>query len=210
MLIKFRLNDELDIIHNILIKGSYEKFFDICQGERWLDFGANIGAFSLRVLTKGGIVDAYECCRETFEILKFNLENNFNFGFNCFNKATVSKIKSKKKGEIYKSKLSSMHNSLFISKYSFCEPSEKVVLISVDDIEDNFDCLKMDIQGSEIDILLNNISFLKRFKKIIFEYHDYVKPHKYFSVERNLKKLFKNIKTVKFAKSFWEVYCWND
>jgi hypothetical protein len=47
------------------------------KGEKWLDIGANIGAFSFEVLQKGGRVVAYEPSVENYAILQQNICKNF-------------------------------------------------------------------------------------------------------------------------------------
>src|SRR5207344_2312360 len=47
--------------------------FDVERGERWLDLGANIGAFALYARSKGATVECYEPMPDCFAILKKNV-----------------------------------------------------------------------------------------------------------------------------------------
>ena len=60
-----------EVLHGIYRRKSIG--FDVCSGERWLDLGANIGAFAIYCELRGAQTVSYEPDQECFEILKKNL-----------------------------------------------------------------------------------------------------------------------------------------
>jgi FkbM family methyltransferase len=70
-------SSDIKAIKEVVAKNSYEKHGIVLRpGERWIDLGANIGAFAVLAASKGCLVTAYEpdpvSCRLTQENLRLN------------------------------------------------------------------------------------------------------------------------------------------
>lgn len=65
-----------DALREVLERKAYRRVrdrFDVQPGERWLDLGANIGAFALYCASRGATAVCYEPMRDCFEVLERNL-----------------------------------------------------------------------------------------------------------------------------------------
>jgi len=151
------------VVKEVIEKDCYQKKgMTIESGETWLDLGANIGTFSVLAASKGAKVIAYEPEPENYEILKNNLELNGLFAI------TVNEAVSTFNG----------YSKLYLGateyqKYTHTlRPTNRrkpinVKVRNLSEILENVDCIKMDIEGAEIEIL-EQIEL--RVKKLVFEY----------------------------------------
>lgn len=149
---------------------TYEKprlGFKIDVNEHWLDAGGNIGAFSLYVIKRGATATAYEPEEENLYMMERNL-SDYRDNVNIKPKAIGLKTGSQRfflcKGDYNK------------WRHSLCHKRGRD---TVDvDVEHyrwafyNHNCIKMDIEGAEIEILEDiNWKEFPHIKKLVFEYH---------------------------------------
>lgn len=182
------------VIQEVLKKKCYERKslnFYIQPKERWLDVGANIGTFSLFCLSKGASVIAFEPEPENFDLLSQNLRRNAceSVPATCFQEA-VTLTRGTKPLYLCKGDYNKYRHSLYPKR-------GRTTLIvrtrSLPSILKQFtiDCLKIDIEGYEID-LLEGLSFqthFKHIKKLVFEYS--------FDVDPSIPRFMKIIQKLK-------------
>lgn len=181
------------VIQEVLKKKDYIKKkinFDILPGETWLDAGANIGTFSLLVLSKGGNVVSYEPEKKNFNLLSQNIKLN---KFPTKRYKLYQKGLSTKTGKV----------KLYLSKGDYNKyrhtTYKKRGRPSVDIKVQNFNTaltnkitgVKMDIEGSEVPIL-ESMTNWKNVQKLVFEYTFDVFPSmtQYKAIIKKLKKHF--------------------
>ena len=190
---------DIPILKEVLYGNAYNnKKFIIEKDENWIDIGAHIGCFSLKVINNLANVISYEPCPTTFEILKQNVPNAINCAVSSKNGTCSIKYGSK-------------------DYFNKIQDGNDINMISFNDIIFNDCCIKMDIEGSEMDII-DNCDFNK-IKKLVIAYHTAFDR----SVE-NLNKRINRLKTfftnVEHAKVSEQeimnrfpnelfIYCWN-
>jgi FkbM family methyltransferase len=138
--------------------------FDVEPGERWLDLGANIGAFAVYCKLRGAVAECYEPEPNCFALLERNA-----VGFRC-ERAAVSSSRSKTVC-LWSSSLTGNHyrGTLLEGKMrSSGEPLE-VPNLFAGDLRGPYDGVKMDIEGSEFGILDEDL--IPPCTKLCFEYH---------------------------------------
>lgn len=161
-----------------------------CEGERWLDLGGNIGAFAMYCYNKGAHCVSYEPDQENFLLLKQNLGFLGDI-FECHNFAvTTSKSKTL---NFYKGSKSTDKYRYTIKPNS--HPYKTLPNMWVGDITEKFHGIKMDIEGSELDIIDSEF-LLKQCDKLVLEYH--------FTKDRSMANFHNRISILK--KHFDEVY----
>merc|ERR1712146_684252 len=186
------------VIDEIFKSKVYEKpsrKFLIESTDRWLDCGANIGCFSLYVLNKGcQYVVSYEPEATNFKLLHENLKKNFDEDkFLCLQKAVGVKNEEL---PLYlcKGNYNKYRHSFYRKKG---RSVVHVPIISILNVlqQHNVDCIKMDIEGSEIDIL-EQVDIQQCFtnvKKLVFEYT--------FDRDKNTRNTQRFLKIIKIARS---------
>jgi len=187
------------VIKEVIQQNAYQKpYFKIEPGERWLDLGANIGAFTCMAAKMGAIVDSYEPEPDNCRLLAENIALN---GSNAqiHQKAVVA------------DKEQATHLKLFISTeygkwgHSLYKPKRKqsilVETVKMNTILDGIDGIKMDIEGAEIPIL-STIETFQQVKKLVFEWHFDMMDSIPFFLETidHLRTFFPNIKHRPFKK----------
>jgi len=148
-----------DLIHEIYVKNDYFKFFSINENDTVLDAGANIGLFTIlagKKLNNTGKVIAVEPDDNNFDMLQENIKIN-----------NLKNIIPYKKGlwshetnlEFLIGKRPGEHSLLDNDQFS----GNKIVIecVSLDSLLDtfnlsHFDFIKMDIEGAEIEVVLNS------------------------------------------------------
>ena len=204
-------NRELD--HKIILETVLKKDMKI------FDIGANIGYYVLmqsKLIGKKGKILAVEPVRKNMKLLKKNLELNKNNITRTIQVAVTNKKKFKKfnGSEIFyttshsnigrlDNKIKNDKNKKFITSTLYLERL----------IKDNFnpDLIRMDIEGSEVDILndLTDIK-LKKYPTICFETHisQYLlrnKNNNLPKMDKTLRKMFKIGYRVRFASTSYEL-----
>jgi FkbM family methyltransferase len=175
---------DIKVIKEVLVKNVYEKpsmDFIIEKDETWFDFGANIGTFAMLVLIKGGYVICYEPEKENFDILTKNIMVNFDHPENEYDNRFILVNKGVDDGQgegtidlyLCKGDYNKYRHSIYETK------GRKTIEIQVQGFKSvlasnsSINCIKMDIEGAEIEILESMT--LKDWKntninKMVFEY----------------------------------------
>jgi len=146
---------------------------------RIIDIGANIGSFSLTVVEKfDARVLAFEPAPKAFAYLRHNTKvNHCDAQINSVRAAVVGKC-GNGKAELYERSYSSDRSSFYfdsaVDGSAGCWIS--VPTVSLDAVLSRepatVDLLKMDIEGSEYEVLLNTSpANLKKVSAIVLEYH---------------------------------------
>ncbi|MBM3206312.1 MAG: FkbM family methyltransferase [Candidatus Staskawiczbacteria bacterium] len=129
-----------------------------------IDIGANIGQFNFfcKKFIKAYRVYSFEPIKSTFEVLK---QNSPNYVYNLA-------ISSQRDMTMYISKETSLLNSAMQSDID--AKKEMVRTIGLDEVEEiknekSIDLLKIDTEGTELDVLKTGIHVLKKSKYILVE-----------------------------------------
>ena len=136
-----------------------------------LDIGANIGNHTIFFLTKKAKkVFSFEPVKDTFDILKKNIEiNNFQNKVHLFN-AGVGQTKGKAILKYY--------NSKNIGMSQLCsDQNGDIPIISIDElnIDEKINFIKIDVEGFEADVIKGMTETLKRNKPLVMiEIRDYL------------------------------------
>lgn len=199
--------------------GYQRKDFKILPGETWFDIGGYIGSFACTALRLGACVEIFEPFDSSRDLLEKNLAlNNLVGGYVVHPFAlTAGDIPSErsmginKNGNLWRNsivKTPAQGGSVPVR----CEPITHHI--------GRAQCVKMDVEGSELE-LLGDVSIYRHLKKLVFEWGFDVDP----SIERfinkcdELKGIFQHVKHATFAEGekihHWfppctKVFCWND
>ena len=155
--------------------GEY-RYLDV-KGRIVVDVGAGFGETAIYFILRGAkLVIAVEPCPDQFRELLENLKLN-----NAVDKVTP-----------INAALTSTHSSIIIK----CPSGEVTVnTVTLEDIAEKFDIrgavLKMDCEGCEYDVVLNDYEHVRLFDEIYFEYHAFITK---IPVEILFKKLSKDFK----------------
>lgn len=169
---------DLKTIKEVVDGNAYQKrYFQILPGEKWIDLGGNIGAFTVLASSLGANVDVYEPDDVHCELIKMNLELN-KLTANVFNMAVVHDdaeetfLNIGKNGNTWRNSIIKRWGAG--RKIVKCINFKKVITKDI--------CLKMDIDGSEMPILESMIDFPK---KMVFEWS--------FDVDTDIDRYRKNV-----------------
>lgn len=179
----------------IFSKKTYENKrigFVIEAGESWLDLGANIGLFALFCFKRGAKAYSYEPHKETFDVLK---KNSLNMNNEVFNYGV-----SFESGELnfYIPVDGNFWRNSTINHYKRkAVKVEKIKCLAFKEVAKNFKNIKMDIEGSEFEILEK--CNLNQFKKLVFEY-SFDKDHSIARFKKIIKKLKSEFEVVDYPK----------
>ncbi len=166
---------DIKVIDEVLKRNVYEKKklnFFLEPGERWLDLGGNIGTFALLVLSRGGSVVSCEPELDNLGLMIKNLKHNFpqDNRWKIIPKAVIIGIKKQVDLYLCKGEYNKYRHTIY--------PKRGRKKVKVDSIDirkilknDNFDAIKIDIEGAEIDILENmKPNDFKGINKLVYEY----------------------------------------
>lgn len=127
-----------------------------------IDIGANIGQFSFfcKSYLNAKKVYSFEPIHQTFKVLQLNVANAYNYA-----------ITDKPLLDMFIPETSLMASNFKTNEY---EKKESVPCISLDNIDDlkeekTIDLLKIDTEGSELDVLKASKDILKKSKYILIE-----------------------------------------
>lgn len=139
-----------------------KKSMTIQQGERWMDCGGNVGAFTLLACSKGANVTVYEPDPYNCDMIEKNLKLN---GFKAEIKQFALVHNDVKELILFIGNNGNVWRNSIIKRWN--DKGIKVPCINFDEAAKGFDCCKMDIEGAEMPILENtNVLF----KKLVFEW----------------------------------------
>lgn len=168
--------------------------FDVEAGENWLDLGGHIGVFGIYALNRGAeSVVSYEPCVSNFNVLVRNAGRQENW---ITKRASVSHLPhvavplfgsgNKVEGEYPNTKYTLLESTRYrdigsVPNYQFTQKFTK-----------KFDCIKMDIEGSELGILdqitEKGFGFSKSVRKLVMEYH-FTKDKSFKHFQDRIQKL---------------------
>ena len=173
---------------NVYQSKKFHFFLEPC--DRWLDLGGNIGTFSLLCLRKGLFVVSFEPEPENFTILTKNVETNFPNSklFKGYRKA-VGLTSGEAPLYLCKGDYNKYRHSLCAKKGRTTIPVSVVPLRKIID-KYKIDCIKMDIEGYEIELLENiPLNHFKGIKKLVYEYS--------FDIDKSIPRFLKIIEKLK-------------
>lgn len=185
---------DLSAIEEVIERRSYEKkYFRVLPGETWVDLGGNIGAFTVWAASLGAIVRTYEPDPVSIEMIRKNLlANNLTAEVNQSgvvgdgrNSAFLSISKA---GKYWRNSLYKNWGGGLI----------KVPLVRFDDVVTESDCVKMDIEGAEMDIVEKMQVFPR---KLVLEWSFDIDDNidRYRAAVLRLRENYPNVKARTFA-----------
>lgn len=186
---------DLSAIEEVIGRRSYErKYFKILPGETWVDLGGNIGAFTVLASSIGASVRCYEPDPVSIEMIKMNLIQNgltaevnqsgVVGGLEGVGYLSISKTK-----KYWRNSLIKDWGGGFV----------KVPLVRFDDVVSESDCVKMDIEGSEMEILEKMQVFPQ---KLVVEWSFDIDDNidRYMAAVERLRQNYSNVKADKIAE----------
>ena len=154
-IIKPESKTDLKVFDEVYKRDIYKVKKNVEAGEHWLDIGANIGTFALKCIEKKASVTCYEPNKRNFEKLDENIKDAVKHNFAVDNFSGEAMLYLEKNGN-WRHTLRPIRGRL----------TEKIDVIDTDKLPP-CDGMKLDCEGSEVNIVYN----LKRFpKKLILEY----------------------------------------
>ena len=185
-----------NVLKEIMIKQAYRKKkidFKIEDSDVWLDGGSHIGFFSLYAAqNKAKKVYCFEPEKENFKILTNNaleIEKKYNCQIVCFNQAI-----NQNGGEHEFTIAPNTWRHSLMTHYKKKLPTETIQCVAFDKIlseNKDINCIKLDIEGSELEILKLDHDY-SNINKLVFEYS--------FTKDRNMDNFFKCVN--KLSKHF--------
>lgn len=189
--------------NEVVVKKSYERrCFQIEKDEEWLDLGGNVGAFTVLASSLGARVTTYEPDPANTLMIKKNLALN-GMVPRIIPKAVVHDDRVAVTLNLWP-KGQSWRNSIVRNKSGttpltvFCQNFYKLAKPT--------DCVKMDIEGAEIEILENWPEGFK-VKKLVFEYSFDVDPS-VARLRRILDKLRPSFNELKYNSQIEKIEEW--
>lgn len=182
------------VFREVFEKNSYQKReFQIEAQEKWLDLGANIGLFSVLAASKGAKVDCFEPDTGNISQIKKNLKLNGIQDVNIHQACVVHDNREETYFNLWPEGQSWRNSAVRIKKN--CTTIKVPCRNFFDLLEENM-CVKMDIEGSEIEILKGFDKNKKRLKKMVFEWSFDSEPRTQVlcQVVEKLRRQFKKVK----------------
>lgn len=163
----------------VILNDDYQKKnFKILPQETWIDMGVNVGAFSVLALSKGCKVVGFEpdplCANMAEKNVELNdLQKNYKL-----HKAGIVASKQKEGHLHLNTRGGNVWRNSFLKEWKGGK-TIKVPLLNYKDFIEQDICIKMDIEGSEFEILedmVENPAVLKDIKKLVFEWSFDIDP----------------------------------
>lgn len=204
-------------IQEVVVDGAYKRrYFQVESGERWLDLGANIGAFSCWAGSLGAQVEAYEPEPQNAALTRDNIALN-HLVIPVHEQAVVSDGEPRDHLNLYLSNTTygNWRHSLYKTKNKRCI---QVPVARISPLLASCDAVKMDIEGAEIDILFSLTDY-GAVRKLCFEYHFDVNDSiaLFMDIIGKLKRIFPEVRHNKLPEgmehyTFYPpariVFCW--
>jgi len=194
--IDFREGTSDKVVYEEIFKRNVyqKKEFKILPNEKWLDLGGYVGHFSLYVKSKGGIpVAIVEPFGKNIDLIKKNMDvNNIN-EIKIIKKAISDKFG---KALFYINPDGNFQRNTLKNHYKRKKMiMEEIDIIDIESLINDNICVKMDIEGSELDIIDNKPHIFKNIKKLVLEYHldKDTKLENYYKRIEVLKKYFNTV-----------------
>lgn len=183
---------DVKVIKEVLIDNVYQKRrigFLIDKNDIWLDLGANIGTFSLFVLSMGGKTIAVEPELENLQLLKNNLQQFSKSNYKIL-PIGVGLNNGKSKLYLCQGDYNKYRHSMIPKRgRDFVEIS----INSLPTILNNYpsiNAIKMDIEGIEIELLEHiPLKYFENINKLVFEYS--------FDIDRSIPRFLEIINRLK-------------
>lgn len=217
-MLTLRLNTSDEKVYTEIFKSKvYERHgIKVEPSDKWLDLGGNCGMFALYCLTKNVLfVRCVEPETENFNMIQINLGKYPNV--ELINKAVDVTSGTKRLYIAVNPENKWRHTLLPVRNRNTVE----VETITLDNLLDNIDCIKMDIEGSEIELLETiDLNLLKNIKKLVFEYSfdkDRSIP-RFLGIIQRLESVFSSVtydkvnpleKNYKYYPACTNIYCKN-
>ena len=154
-----------EVLHDNVYQNRTVSFI-VEPDDKWLDLGANIGTFALLALSCGAYVKCVEPEPTNYLMLCKNLSTNFSDKFDTL-QAGVSTTAGKGKLYLCNTEYNKYRHSMQITKN---RKSIEIDTVELSSLLHGVDCIKMDIEGGEIDLLEQYADKLKGIRKLVFEY----------------------------------------
>lgn len=209
------------VVDEVIYRNVYEKpsiGFRIEKDDKWLDLGANIGTFTLLCLSRGASVIAYEPEKSNYELLRKNIEMNYGKTRRCRTIRAAVGIGAQKTIDLFlaKDENNKYRHSLYKKRG---RSAIRVPHRNIDDVLQRWrpTAIKMDIEGSEIDIL-EHLTDYTGIQKLVFEYSFDIDKSipRFLAIIARLRRYFKVVhytrvnekdKEYRFYPAMTIVYC---
>jgi hypothetical protein len=193
------------VVEEVLRTGVYEKpsiGFFIAPGEKWLDLGGNIGTFALLCLLRGARVVSYEPEPENYALLRQNIALNGRQRVRTYRRAVGTED-----GTMSLYVCNGEYNKY---RHTLCpKRGRRTIPVRVEDIRSvvanhGADCVKMDIEGAEIEILEKWRP--EGIQKLVFEYSFDVDKSipRFLAIIRRLRECFEVVHYTKVKEDQME------
>ncbi len=194
-------------IREVIEKNSYrKKWFQIEEGEKWLDLGGNIGAFSVLATHCGATVRTYEPDPFNCMMIKKNLKQNNSFWKAEVIQAAVVHDEQKTAMLNLWPQGQSWRNSIVRNKKGTTPMA--VPCVNLFEVIEKFPYhnIKMDIEGSEINIL-KNWPVKTTVNKLVFEWSFDV-DQKTETLRQAIKRLSWDFNNIKYTSQIDKIEEW--
>jgi FkbM family methyltransferase len=173
-------SSDIKSVDETWIKKSYYRpsmEFVVKPNEKWLDLGANIGAFTVYAALHGASVRAYEAQADNIRMIQANVKvNKLGPNVEVLKYAVVPDSSDGKTLKFYEStNPATFRRHTLYGNYLNSARKKDVVVTAVKGIgfskivADGYDCVKMNIEGAEIPIF-DELEKNPGIKKLVFEY----------------------------------------
>jgi FkbM family methyltransferase len=173
-------------LKEVILRNSYQRRnFQIDPGEKWMDLGGNIGAFSILAASKGAFVKTYEPDPESSNLLQQNVEiNGFKNRIEIHQKAVLTTPEKSITLHVNSANKNYWRNSVIKTWRGGNDVEVQAVHFAAIYRGEN---LKIDIEGSEMPLLEMMIDFMTPGtfpNKMVFEWS--------FDIDNSIPR-FKNV-----------------
>lgn len=187
--IDYRLNStDMAVINHSFTNDIYVNFLkdrlNLNEVKNIIDIGAHIGCSSLgisKLIHNDHKIIAIEASKDTFDLLKSNVNNNRLNSIYPIHKAVTNKVD---KVKLYKHLSGDWGNNLYTKSFFQYEYTESIDLNTIIDyyFKGDVDLIKINAEGSEFDII-SSISVLtfERIRNFIILYHLDLSPNFHLS-----------------------------
>lgn len=153
---------DIKAINEVFKKNAYQRQsagFLVEPGDRWLDMGANIGAFSVFAFKKGCAFKSFEAEPFNAQLTRFNIKRN-GFAPDVANAAVVSDTRPDETLRFFvnSAPLGLRRHSLYLKGKTRSMKGKRAITVKAKRfsavlLETGFDCVKLNVEGAEIAIL---------------------------------------------------------
>jgi FkbM family methyltransferase len=166
---------DLWLLREVLVEETYRPVLECLPSRplRFVDIGAHIGAFSVWLHRQHDVSEAFcfEPDSDSFALCQFNLPKNGCENVQLFNYAIGG---STRESDIWMDSVTHARSTLH-RRPSSTDQREKVRVVAfnewLENVDGDFDLLKMDCEGSEWEIVKTGSAVFSRFSIIVAEIH---------------------------------------